>query len=276
VEVSLDNGRTFQQASGTKKWRFRLETQDYPAGLFPAVIRARFRNGESAVSKIILNLDKTPPAVSIMSPVEGGRFNDKLAVSGTAKDDKELVSVKLALRDGDKAGYELPSFIQGLYLDAHYFGEPVVEVGAGLTFFDDNVKLQFAYGYTPTTFLGQDRGRFHGNVYSAKLLANILAFPFAFWLGPDWDFLSANLAVGANFSYFSETQTTVVSEEKSSSGIVIGAVLGQFEFPKISLKRLSIFRSYSFYVEGQAWFVSAELDGGIKPSITLGVRTSVF
>ncbi len=276
VEVSLDNGRTFQEAAGTKKWRFRLETQDYPAGLFPAVIRARFRNGESAVSRLILNLDKTPPVVSIMSPVEGGRFNEKLAVSGTAKDDKELVSVRLALRDGDKAGYELPSFIQGLYLDAHYFGEPVMEVGAGLTFFDDNVKLQFAYGYTPAIFMGQDRGRFHGSVFSAKLLANILAFPFAFWLGPDWDFLSANLAVGANFSYFSETQTTSVAQEESSSGIVIGAVLGQFEFPKISLKRLSIFRSYSFYVEGQAWFVSAELDGGIKPGITLGVRTSVF
>lgn len=273
VEVSVDNGRTFAPASGRSKWRYRLETQNFSEGSLPVIVRARFRNGEIAASKLYLNLDKTPPKVSIISPGEAGRFNGKISVSGIASDDVELSSVSLALRDGDKAGYELPSFIQGMYLDAHLFGEPTYEVGAGFTFFGDNVKLQFAYGFTPETFLGQDRGRFHGNVLSAKLLANIFSFPFAFWLGPDWEFLSANLAVGANFSYFSETQSTSIGE---SSGIVIGAVVTQIEFPKLKFKNWAMFRSYSFYLEGQAWFVSAELDGGIKPSITMGLRVGIF
>lgn len=273
VEVSVDNGRTFAAADGKAKWKFRLETQNYGEGVLPVIVRAKYRNGQSSVSKLMLNLDKTPPAVAILEPAEGGRFNGSVAVSGVASDDVELVSVSLALRDGDKAGYELPSFIQGMYLDAHLLGEPVYEVGAGFTFFDDNVKLQFAYGYTPDSFMGQDRGRFHGNVFSAKLLANLLAFPFGFWLGPDWDFLSANFAIGANFSYFSETQSSTVSE---SSGTIIGAVVAQLEFPKLKFKKLPAFRSYSFYTEFQAWFVSAELDGGIKPALSVGLRMGLF
>jgi len=57
---------------------------------------------------------------------------------------------------------------------------------------------------------------------------------------------------------------------------VIGAVVGQIEFPKMKFKNLSMFRSYSFYVEGQAWFVSAELDGGVKPAIAMGLRVGIF
>ncbi|MFA6507785.1 MAG: Ig-like domain-containing protein, partial [Treponemataceae bacterium] len=273
VEVSVDNGRTFTPASGRDKWRFRLETQGFPEGTLPVLARAHFRNGEIANSKLYLNLDKTTPKVTIVSPGEGGRFNGKIDVSGVASDDVELVSVSLAFRDGNKAGYELPSFIQGMYVDAHILGEPSYEIGAGFTFFGDNVKLQFAYGYTPDIFLGQDRGRFHGNVFSAKLLANLFSFPFAFWLGPDWEFLSANFAIGANFSYFTQTQSTTLG---TSSGTVIGAVIGQIEFPKMKFKNLSMFRSYSFYVEGQAWFVSAELDGGVKPAIAMGLRVGIF
>jgi hypothetical protein len=276
VEVSVDNGRTFRPAKGKEKWKFRLETQEFPEGNLPLVVRSTYRNGKTAVSKLMLNLDKTGPRVELKSPSEGNGFNGKIDITGIASDDIELVSVKAALRQGDKAGYELPSFIQGLYLDGHVFGEPVYEAGIGVTFFDDNVKLQVAFGNTPEVFMGQDRGRFHGSVYSAKLIANILTFPFGFLLGPDWDFLSSAFALGANFSYFSETQQTTVEEASGEGGTIIGSVICQLEFPKISFRDPILFRSYSFYTEFQAWFVSAEMDGGLKPAVSLGVRTSVF
>ncbi|GAB1482920.1 hypothetical protein MASR2M78_17360 [Treponema sp.] len=267
VEVSLDNGRTFQKAKGKDKWQYRLETQDYSEGILPLVLRAHFKNGEMAVSKLLLNLDKTAPLVNILKPEEDGRFNGKIDVYGTASDEIELVSVQVALRDGDKAGYQLPSFIQGLYVEGGAFGDTLYNVGAGLTFFDNNVKLQAGYGSTPEDYNGI-RQRFYGDVFSAKLLANVATFPFAYAFGPDWNFLQANLAVGAKFSYFSQTS--------SGNPLMLSAVVSQLEFPKITLDKLTVFKAYSFYTELQAWFISAEIDGGIALRMSLGARVSVF
>lgn len=267
VEVSFDNGRTFQPAAGTSKWKFRLETQDYPEGPLPLVLRALYRDGSSSSSRLLLNLDKTPPEVAILAPAEGTRVNSALNVFGTASDDVELSSVELALRDGDKAGYKLPSFIEGLYLDGSWLGGTLYNAGAGLTFFDDNVKLQAMYGFTPENYDDKPQ-RFYGDVFSAKLLANVFAFPFSYAFGPDWNFLSANVAVGANFSYFTQTA--------SGKALFLSAVVAQLEFPKLTLEAWPAFSSYSLYTEFQAWFISAEIGGGIEPRMSFGLRTSVF
>lgn len=267
VEVSLDNGRTFRKAQGTENWKFRLETLDYPQGSLPLVVRMRLKNGETAVAKPLLYLDKAPPSVAILAPAEGGRFNGTLPVYGIASDDVDLASVRLALRDGDKAGYEVPAFIQGLYLEGGFLGDTIYNGGLGLTFFDDTVKLQVSYGATPEEYNGV-RQRFFGNVVSGKLLANVAALPFSYLLGPDWSFLSANLAVGAKFSYFSETS--------GGTPLMLSAVVAQLEFPKFTLAKLDAFSAYSLYTEFQAWFISAEVDGGIAYRISVGARVGVF
>lgn len=267
VEVSLDNGRTFQVAEGTVDWKFRLETQDYSEGLLPLLIRATYKNGDRALAKVILNLDKTPPSVSMLHPAEGGRFNQSLKVYGIAKDDVNLASVKVVLRQGDKAGYQVPAFIQGLYLDTGTLGDTLFNTGLGLTFFDDNVKLQASYGYTPQLYNGEEQ-RFYGNVFSGKLLANVAALPFGYFFGPDWNFLSASLAVGAKFSYFTETA--------SGQPLILSAVVGQLEFPRFKFERLQYFSTLSLYSELQAWFISAEVSGGIAFRASFGLRSSIF
>ncbi|NLJ09226.1 MAG: hypothetical protein GX438_02640, partial [Treponema sp.] len=267
IEVSLDNGRTFLPAEGTTNWKFRLETQDYPEGLLPLLLRATYKNGERSVSKVILNLDKTPPSISILHPAEGGRFNQSLKVYGIAKDDVNLAAVKVVLRQGDKAGYQVPAFIQGLYIESGALGETLYNAGLGLTFFDDNVKLQASYGYTPEYNNGEQQ-RFYGNVFSGKLLANVAALPFGYFFGPDWNFLSANLAVGAKFSYFTQTA--------SGQPLILSAVVGQLEFPRFHFDRLSYFSTLSLYSEIQAWFISAEVSGGIAYRASFGLRSSIF
>lgn len=267
VEVSLDNGRSFLPAQGTDRWKFRLQTQEYPEGPLPLVIRARFKNGDMAVSKLLLNLDKTAPEIKMLFPVEGGRYNEKLPVYGIASDDVQLSSVQVVFRRGDKAGYEVPAFIQGLYIDGGYMGESLYNVGLGLTFFDNNVKLQGTFGYIPQTYMGEEQ-RFYGNVYSGKLLANVAALPFSYFFGPDWNFLSAHVALGAKFSYFTETS--------SGTPLMLSAVVGQLEFPHFTFEKWSYFSNFSLYTEFQAWFISAEVEGGIKTRLSFGARTSVF
>jgi hypothetical protein len=268
VEVSMDDGRSFADARGGADWRFRLETQDYPeGGLFP-IVRVRYADGSVAVVRTVLGLDKTVPRVEVLEPGEGALFDNLISVNGTAWDDHGLDELAVYLRAGDKAGYELPSFIQGLYLDTHFLGASYWDVGLGLTFFDDAVKLQFQLGGAPPVTEDADSVRFGGAVYGIKLLASLARLPFGFLLGPDWDFLSAEAMVGANFSYFSESV--------SGQGLVIAAVVAQIEFPKVTIKEWSFLRTYSFYTEAQFWSVSSDVQSGVVPRLSLGLRFGLF
>jgi hypothetical protein len=192
-------------------------------------------------------------------------------VAGTASDDGSgLASVALALRRGDKHGYELPAFIQGLYLDAHFFGATTWEAGLGLSFFDDNVKLQAMYGQAPAADESGVPQRFSGNVFSAKLIANVFYLPFASVFGPDWAAFAASLSLGAEFSYF--------DMNSGAGGKGLSAVIAQLEFPKFTNKSSTFLKKYSLYLEEQAWFVSSDVPGAstILFTTTAGVRVGIF
>ena len=90
VDVSFDNGKTFVRAEAGKKWRYRLETQDMAPGLHFMIVRAVMRNGEQAVTKTIVQIDKTPPVIKLLSPMEGDLFNSSLEFSGLSSDDIAL------------------------------------------------------------------------------------------------------------------------------------------------------------------------------------------
>uniref|UniRef100_UPI0026EBAD79 hypothetical protein n=1 Tax=Gracilinema caldarium TaxID=215591 RepID=UPI0026EBAD79 len=79
---------------------------------------------------------------------------------------------------------------------------------------------------------------------------------------------SANLAVGAKFSYFTETA--------SGQPLILSAVVGQVEFPRFHFDRLDYFSTFSLYSELQAWFISAEVSGGIAYRMSFGLRSSIF
>ena len=211
VELSLDDGRTFLPAKGGSSWSFRLETQDYKEGALRIIVRARYADGGAASVQSMYFLDKTPPEVEVLSPSEGGRFNGILALSGRASDLNGLESVGVALRKGDKASYEVPSFIQGLYVEGQMLGATTWQTGLGLTFFGDNVKLQGLYGQAPATDSNGEPQSFYGDVFGAKLIANILYLPFDSLFGPDWRFLSTSLGLGADFTYFTKTQEGTAS-----------------------------------------------------------------
>jgi len=189
-----------------------------------------------------------------------------VALAGTAFDASGLTEVVVALRKGDKSQYAVPSFVQGLYVDAHFLGATYFETGAGLTFFDNNVKLSVFVGNSPSG------GRFSGMVLGAKLLANIATIPYGYFFGPDWNFLSSSVAVGANFSLF----TMEDEEDESSKAIVLGAVVAQVELARFEIARWKIFNSFSVYIEGQLWFISSDVEGGVMPKLAFGVRSEVF
>lgn len=266
IEVSLDNGRTFNPAQGGEEWRFRLETQDFPDGLLNILVRAVFKDERTAVAKTQLLVDDTSPRVDLIFPEEGMRFNDSIALIGTAFDTNGLEDISVSVRKGDKNQYEVPTFIQGLYIDTHFLGATYWEAGAGLTFFDDNVKLQFSLGMSPP-------GRFNGFVIGAKLLANIATLPYGFFFGPDWNFLSSSFAIGASFSYFTMSENTLAFTDE---GLVLGAVIGQIEIARFEVLNWSMFNAFSLYTEAQLWFISSDVEAGVAFRMAFGLRSEVF
>jgi hypothetical protein len=281
VEISFDNGKTFSPAGGGRNkeqdWAYRLETEDMAEGMYYLIVRAVMENGESAATRTLIQIDQTAPYIRLIAPRPGGRYNQSLEYSALASDDVALRETRYALRAGDKSAYEVPGFIQGLYFDTHLLGATFYDLGMGLSFFDDNVKLQVSYGQlTQEQFNLFESGpmRYGGNVLGLKLLANIYALPFRSFLGPDWAWLSASAAVGANFSLFSVTQ--------SGSATWLSALLGQLEFPRVTIPRRKYLRTFAFYTELQLWFVPTDTNARelgletVVPHFSFGLRANVF
>ena len=149
-------------------------------------------------------------------------------------------------------------------------------MGAGLSFFDDNVKLQMQFGQftqAQRDIFTKSNLRYGGNVLGVKLLANVLYVPFRYYFGPDWEWLSLNLSLGANFSHFSESG--------SGTDQILSAMLVQLEFPKVTRDRHATrFRTFSMYTEGQFWFIPSDVSSAdiptLVPQISLGLRAYVF
>ena len=267
VEVSLDNGATYERARGGAEWRYRLQTHVLPNGSVSVVVRALFEDGSSASTRTLLVVDSEPPVLALRAPADGEIVADSLNVVGTASDNHSLESIEVALRSGRSGGYSVPSFIQGMYLDAHALGVTYADIGIGFSFFDDNVRLQAQYGITPP---GQ---RFSGQVIGGKLLANIASVPFSTLLGPDWEFLSANFALGANFSYIALSEPLPGSD---APGVVLSAIVAQLEFPRFDISGWNAFNSYSLYTEPQLWFVPSDVEPSIEARLTFGLRIGLF
>ena len=283
IDLSFDNGKTFKELSKKEGWLYRIENEDMAEGYHFMLIRATMENGEVAVTRTIVQIDNTRPSIRLISPERGGRYNQQLEVSGVSGDNVELDDVSITLRKGDKAAYEVPAFIQGLYLDFHFWGATLFELGAGLTFFDDNVKLQFQWGQftqsqrdAVSDLFGVELTdtRYGGsNVIGLKILANIIAIPFSYFFGHDFDWLYSSVAIGAQFSWFDLTQ--------SGKTQTLSALVGQIELPKVKLKNVKMFSQFSLYFEGSLWFIPTDVTSTVEiqsvvPQFSIGLRTNVF
>lgn len=278
IEISFDNGKTFTQVSKGEKWMYRVENQDIGEGFHFMIVRATMRNGETAIERTIIQIDNTAPKIRLISPSVGGRYNQELVFSGLSSDTVGLKDVQLTLRKGDKASYEVPSFIQGLYLDWHFWGATLFDIGVGLTFFDDVVKVQFQWGQftqAQRNMFSNTSMRYGGdNVMGIKILANVANVPFSYFFGRDFDWLSANFAVGAQFSRFNESG--------SGEAQILSAILAQLEFPKVNFPKMKCFSSLSLYTEFSLWFIPTDVSStnvdinNIVPQISEGIRLSVF
>jgi hypothetical protein len=272
VEISFDNGRSFVSANGTDQWKYRLETGELERGTLPLVIKASFTDNSVAIRRILLVVDTRPPVVNTIGPPENSSHRTEVAVYGSSSDDYDMDSIQISLRPGDKNLYAVPGFIQGLYLDGNALGGYVFGFGIGLTFFDDNVKLQFqAAQASPGT-------RYSGWAFGGKVLANVFTKKLGDWFGPDWEFWTTSITVGAHFAYFWGMK------QEGEKPLWMGQLIGQWEIIKANMgfffPKWKYFKSFSIYTEPGLWFapsdVVSEQAWRTKFTIGFGGRISLF
>ena len=277
VEISLDGGRSYEKCRLKKgAWTYTLYSAEVPDGDIDLLVRSS--NGqENAYARCRAVMDSKKPDITLLTPGENEHLYGSLMISGEASDENGLTEVSISLREGDKDSYETPSFIQGMYFDASALGATYFTAGLGLTFMDDNVKLQMQYGYAPTTVIDPEtnrerNARFGGNVLGAKLLANVAQVPFSWLFGPEWSFMSASAAVGANFSYFSSNTTG----GEDNWGVVLAGVVGQLEVPKITFENRRFLKYVSVFWEGQLWLISSDVSPEVILLPSIGARVGLF
>lgn len=290
VWVSLDNGRTYLPASkaNKSKWQYRVESYDIEPGYHFLLVKAEMQSGDIAITRALVQVDRTNPTIRLISPGVGGKYNQTLAFHGLASDDIALKNVTLMLRPGDKNAYQMPGFIQGLFLDASVWGATLWNVGAGLTAFDNAVKIEMSFGQFSqdqrdfvSDFFQIDRTnlRFGGNVVGLRIIAQILDLPFMTFFGRDWEWLSATLSVGANFSFFTDTGAKN-NETGEPVPQILSALLLQLEFPRMSFKQMKNFRTWAIYLEPQLWFIPSDIATDearkILFTMSLGLHVNVF
>jgi hypothetical protein len=272
VELSFDNGRTFSLAKGTGDWKYRLETSEMDMGILPIIIKASFNNSEIAVRRVLLIVDTRLPIVNTIGPVENSAYRTTIRVFGSAYDDFDMDHVEVSLRPGNKIGYAVPSFIQGLYFDTSILGGLNWCTAVGVTFFDDNVKVQVNFSQAPS-------GRYSGWAIGGKVLANIYNKNISDWFGLDWVFWRTSIVLGAHFSYF--------LMEGEENPLWMGEFLGQWEIIKADMSYFfpnwKYFKSLSFYMEPGIWFAPSDVDLKKDPdawrtrfTIGFGTRINLF
>jgi hypothetical protein len=284
VEVSYDNGRTFKRTLGTGDWKWRLEAYDLPPGTQPVVVRATFANGETAVRRVLIYVDTDHPKVEAVSPVAKSVHRDEINIYGAASDNFKLTDVDISLRPFGKFWYEVPLPLRGMFFDVKTLGATYFDVGAGLSFFDNNVRIQGQFGISPAegrSTAVESGGRYVGYVTGIKLLANIWTMPFDWLLkNRDWAFYKMKFAVGANFSWF--------QMDDWRDPLYIGAVIGQIDLANVDWRyaypNWKYFHIMSLYLQPELWFASTDaLTDGLGHDVpktilrmSIGLRFNVF
>jgi len=118
--------------------------------------------------------------------------------------------------------------------------------------------------------------RFSGSIAGIKLIATVANIPFRFFFGPDWDWLSQTVALGADFSVFSNSTNFLDFSGTEAPSVFLGSMLAQWEIAKITIKNQTYFRTYGWYVELTTWFISSEVQATVVPSFSTGLRVGIW
>ena len=60
------------------------------------------------------------------------------------------------------------------------------------------------------------------------------------------------------------------------NGLVLGAVVAQVEFAKVTIESWRALNTWALYTEYQLWFISSDVEGGTVSKLSFGLRIGLL
>ncbi|MBU0926885.1 MAG: hypothetical protein KKA67_03995, partial [Spirochaetes bacterium] len=97
IEVSFDNGATYNAAIGTEEWSYELDTRTVPDGVHSVYARLVDGYGTPGLAAGLLSIDNTPPVVKLDTPDDGWEGAASLSIGGRVSDGMALRGARLVI-----------------------------------------------------------------------------------------------------------------------------------------------------------------------------------
>lgn len=272
IDLSFDNGITWNRARGLFHWKYRVNTIKLASDIVPILIRATFSDGtQYTCNKFFLLNTKKADIESLNFPEKNQVWGTK-KIQGVVMTPNEVDTTEIMIRKNSTAFYEKPSGFQMLYLDLNALGPTYFRSALGVALMDNTIRLQLGIGASPDSFGGKDT-RFYGFTAGGKILARLYEVEFGDYFGSDYDFLSLGFYMGVDVSWFS--MTPLGKPVTTEDGTVLVAGLLQVELG-FDVPNIPSFNHFALYGEFSLWFVSSDIFSTVIPSGSLGLKIGLL
>lgn len=272
VDLSFDNGVTWNRAFGLNRWQYRIHTIKLSDGIVPILIRSTYIDGTQYTCNKFFLLNTAKAQIETMNFPDKKKVSGKEKIQGVVMTPNEVESTEILLRHHSSSFYEKPSGFQMLYLDLSALGPAYFRSSLGVSLMDNTIRLQLGMGASPESFGGVET-RFYGFTMGGKVIARLYEVEFGDYFGSDYDFISLGFYMGVDVSWFS--MTPLKEKVTFDKGTVLASGLFQLELG-FDVPNIPTFNHFAFYGEFSLWFVSSDILSTVIPSGSLGLKIGLL
>ena len=99
VEVSLDNGNSYNETEGTEEWKYTVDTRVIPGGTQVVFLRITDNYGITGLYSSLINIDNEAPYISLDFPLDDSSTDGELVFSGYAYDSVGVTKLYATIRN---------------------------------------------------------------------------------------------------------------------------------------------------------------------------------
>ena len=143
VEVSLDNGNSFNLAEGAESWSYRFDTRVIQDGTHVVFIRVFDKYETVGLYSSLINIDNTAPSIRLELPVDGSKTGETLFISGQTMDNIKLIDVRGKISNINPNQPAIPAGLRDIQFD----NELIITYGIDITSLPEGFYNMEVSGY---------------------------------------------------------------------------------------------------------------------------------
>jgi hypothetical protein len=99
VQISLDNGNSYNDAVGTEQWSYTVDSRAIPGGTQVVFLKITDKYGIQGLYSSLINIDNDAPSLSIELPLDDSSTTGQLFISGSNYDQVGVTELYVTIRN---------------------------------------------------------------------------------------------------------------------------------------------------------------------------------